>query len=80
LNVSIGDRQMSKHQELRNLEKAERKAWNEKMKGSEADACTIYGKEGKNELAWRKAADACFAYREKHGLVGMSWKQINNLK
>lgn len=47
---------MSKHQELRNLEKIERKAWNTKMNGSEADACTLYGQEGKNELAWRKAA------------------------
>lgn len=72
---------MSKHQELRNLEKAERKAWNKKMKGSEADACTVYGMEGKNELAWRKAADECFNYRKQHDLVGLSWGQIeNNLK
>lgn len=34
-------------QELRNLEAAERKAWNKKMRGSEADACTLYGQEGK---------------------------------
>lgn len=67
---------MSKHQALRELEAAERKAWRVKMNGSEADACTIYGKEGKNELAWQKAADACHDYRSQHGLLGMSWKQI----
>lgn len=55
---------------LRNLEAAERKAWNTLMRGSEADACTLYGQEGKNELAWRAAADACYAYRAKHGLLG----------
>lgn len=71
---------MSKHQELKKLEQIERKAWNTKMNGSEADACTLFGQEGKNELAWRKAADDCRAYREKHGLLGMTWKQINNLK
>jgi hypothetical protein len=59
-----------KHEELRKLDNAEIWAWKVKMGGPEADACTIWGKEGKNELAWRKAAAACAAYREKHGLVG----------
>lgn len=67
-----------KHQELKTLETLENKAWNKKMNGSEADACTLYGQEGVNELAWRKAADACFDYREKNGLIGMTWKEIKN--
>jgi hypothetical protein len=52
------------------LDRAEAKAWRIKMNGSLEDACTIYGKEGKNELAWRKAADACSDYRKKHGKLG----------
>lgn len=55
---------------LRKLEAEERKAWNRKMRGSEADACTIYGREGKNEIAWRQAADACWNYRAAHGMLG----------
>lgn len=70
---------MEKHPELRRLEKIERITWNIKMNGSEADACTIYGKEGKNELAWRKAADACSDYRKQHGLLGKSWREINQI-
>lgn len=57
-------------QTLKSLDAAERKAFRVKMSGSEADACTLFGKEGKNELAWRVAADACGAFREAHGLVG----------
>lgn len=68
---------MSKHQALKVLEQIERKAWNTKMKGSEVDCCTIFGQEGKNELAWGKAADDCRFYREAHGLLGMNWKQID---
>lgn len=59
------------HTTLKALDKAERKAWNAKMRGSEADASTIYGQEGKNEMAWRAAADACREYREAHGLLGV---------
>jgi len=59
-----------KHEALKTLDKAEAKAFRVKMSGSEADACTIYGKEGKNEIAWRKAADACAKYREAHDLIG----------
>lgn len=70
---------MTKHLELKALEKIERKAWNKKMNGSEADACTIYGQEGKNELEWRKAADACHDYRKQNGLLGLNWKQIEAL-
>lgn len=70
---------MTNHQELKNLEAAERKAWNKKMKGSEADACTIYGQEGKNEIEWRKAADECHSYRKQHNLVGLSWREIKSL-
>ncbi len=70
---------MNKHPELRRLERIERKAWNTKMHGSEADACTLYGQEGKNELAWRVAADACHDYRKANGLLGLTWKQIEAL-
>lgn len=70
---------MSKHQELRKLEQIERKAWNTTQKGSEVDACTLYGKEGKNYLAWCKAADACYDYRKANGLLGLNWKQIEAL-
>lgn len=48
------------------------------MSGSEADACTIYGQEGKNELAWRAAADACYDYRKAHGLLGLTWSEIES--
>lgn len=48
------------------LEKAERVAWNRKMRGSDADACTLIGQEGVNELVWRKAADALREHREAH--------------
>lgn len=65
-----------KHQALKELNKIERKAWSLKMKGSEVDACTIYGQEGKNELVWREAANACHDYRSAHGLLGMSMKKI----
>ena len=58
-------------QTLQTLLKAERTAWTRKMRGSEADASTIYGQEGVNELAWRKAAEACFAYRQQHNLIGV---------
>jgi hypothetical protein len=61
---------------LKTLEAAERKAWRAKMNGSEADACTLFGQEGVNELAWRAAADACRAFREAHGLLGLTWAQI----
>ncbi len=55
---------------LENLMKAERKAWRIKMSGSVEDASTVFGQEGKNELAWRAAADAEYAYREANGMVG----------
>ncbi len=48
---------------LQQLLKDERRAWNKKMRGSEADACTIYGQEGINELAWRAAAEAVYQCR-----------------
>lgn len=64
------------HTELRRLEAIERKAWNAKARGSDEDTCTIYRREGKLELAWRAAADACREYRERHGLLGLTWKQI----
>lgn len=68
-----------KHQALKVLENIERRAWNAKMKGSDEDICTIYGKEGKLEIAWRNAADACRMYREQHDLIGKTWKEINSL-
>jgi hypothetical protein len=36
---------------------AERKAWNTMMRGSAADASTVWGHEGKNTVAWQKAAE-----------------------
>lgn len=67
---------MSKHQALKDLEQAEREAFDALMNGSEEDASTTPGKEGKNEIAWRAAADACFDYRQKHDLIGLSWDEI----
>ena len=55
---------------LKSLDKAERKAWNAKMRGSDADACTFRGKEGKNEIAWRDAAFECSKARKALGLIG----------
>lgn len=39
------------------LKKAEAKAWNIMMNGSELDARTVRGEEGKNYVAWCAAAD-----------------------
>ena len=49
--------------ELKTLIAAERKAWNTMMRGSEDDARTAYGEEGKNFVAWCAAADAERVYR-----------------
>lgn len=62
---------MTKHLELRALDRIEGKAWRVMMNGSEADARTVKGEEGVNYLAWCAAADRCRAYREAHGLEGM---------
>jgi hypothetical protein len=59
------------HPTLKTLEKTEAKLWRAMMNGSEADARTVYGEEGKSYLAWCAAADACRAYREAHDLVGV---------
>lgn len=61
---------MTFHPALKTLDQAERKAFRVMMNGSEIDARTVRGEEGKNYIAWCKAADACGAYREAHGLVG----------
>lgn len=58
------------HTKLKELDRIERKARNIMMNGSEDDACTIYGKEGKNYVAWCAAADACHDYRKAHDLLG----------
>lgn len=55
---------------LKELMKAERRAYREMMRGTEADCRTVRGEEGKNYLAWCAAADAERAYREAHGLIG----------
>lgn len=54
--------------ELKTLAKAEKKAWNTMMNGSEMDARSVYGEEGKNYLAWLAAAAEVRAYREREGL------------
>jgi hypothetical protein len=65
-----------KHQQLKVLEAVEKAAWKAKMNGSEAEISTVFGQEGSLELAWRETAEACRAYREQHGLLGLTWKQI----
>jgi hypothetical protein len=50
---------------LTNLLKIEAKAWRVMMSGSELDARTVRGEEGKNYLAWCAAADQVRAVREK---------------
>jgi len=54
--------------QLKNLEKQERKMWNAMMNGSAEDSSTVYGKEGKNYLAWCAAADECREYRELNNI------------
>lgn len=54
---------------LKDLMKAEKKAWNTMMKGTEVDARTIKGEEGPNYIAWCKAAAAERTYRETHNLL-----------
>jgi hypothetical protein len=63
---------------LKVLEKAESKAYRAMMNGSVADACTIYGEEGKNYLAYLEAADACFAHRKTHNMLG--WRPTRRKK
>lgn len=48
---------------LNALKKIEARAWRVMMAGSEADARTVRGEEGKNYLAWCAAADALRAKR-----------------
>jgi hypothetical protein len=55
--------------ELKNLDNTEAKAWRAMMRGSELDARSVFGEEGKNYIAWCAAADACYAYRKAHGLL-----------
>jgi hypothetical protein len=50
---------------LNNLIKIEAKAWKVMMNGTEADARTVYGEEGKNYIAWCAAADEVRALRQK---------------
>ena len=57
---------------LKDLMKAERKAWRVMANGTEADARTVRGEEGVNYIAWCAAADAEREYREKHDLVWRS--------
>ena len=49
---------------LKTLMAAERTAFAKMMNGSEADARTVRGEEGKNYIAWCAAADAERAHRE----------------
>jgi hypothetical protein len=58
------------HNELKTLDRIADKAWNLMMNGSELDARTVYGEEGKNYIDWCKKADASAAYRTAHDLVG----------
>jgi hypothetical protein len=51
------------------LERIEEEAFQTMMDGTEEDACTLFGREGQNYLAWCRAADACYAYREANGLL-----------
>lgn len=53
---------------LKNLMTTERRAWNAMMNGTEADARSVYGEEGRNYLAWCAAADAVRAKRQEMGL------------
>jgi hypothetical protein len=53
---------------LKELMKAEARAWRKMMRGSEEDARTVFGEEGKNYLAWCAMADAEYAFRQEHGL------------
>jgi len=55
---------MNKVVELMYLEQVENDAWRALMTGSPEDARTVFGEEGKNYLAWCKAADACRSHRE----------------
>lgn len=50
---------------LTTLLKTEAKAWKAMMNGSELDARTVRGEEGKNYIAWCAAADEVRTLREK---------------
>lgn len=63
-------------EQLLTLEAAERKAWRAMMNGSETDARTVYGEEGKNYIAWCATADACRTFREQHDLIGVPTRWV----
>lgn len=64
--------------ELKKYTKASKKAWNIMMNGSEIDARTIRGEEGKNYIAWCAAADAECKFREEHELCDYPNKRRSN--
>lgn len=51
---------------LSNLYAKEKEAWRTMMNGSEKDASTVFGEEGKNYIEWTKAADAVREFRSQH--------------
>lgn len=63
--------------ELQPFIKATRKAWRIMATGTEADARTVYGEEGKNYLAWCAAADAECAFRTAHDLLDYPTRRRN---
>jgi len=51
---------------LEELDKVENEAFQTMLTGSEEDARSVWGEEGKNYLAWCHAADACRNARDEH--------------
>jgi len=64
--------------ELKKYTKVTNAAWRIMMNGSEEDASTVFGKQGKNYLAWCKAADAECAFRVEHELCDYPTKRRSN--
>lgn len=64
--------------ELKSFVKASSAAWRMMMSGTETDARTVRGEEGKNYVAWCAAADAECKFREKHDLLDWPTRRRSN--
>ena len=63
--------------ELATFTKASKSAWRTMMNGTETDARTVHGEEGKNYIAWCAAADRECAFRTEHELLDYPTRRRN---
>jgi hypothetical protein len=64
--------------ELKSFTKASNTAWRRMMNGTETDARTVFGEEGRNYVAWCAAADAECKFRQEHELLDWPTRRRSN--